>query len=311
MDILYATYPLSLGFILTIFTFGVILTSLTFGLLSSAILLLCIYGGIIRMAPIFKGIAHCINTLNPGLLERAKENIYKSFIVEYPYGVLPKTPHIFTFHPHGVFSIANMLHIGTDFTEWSHKPIKGTVSDKIAYFPMGEEIIELGNFVVSNYESMKSVIDDDNSLTVCMGGVREVLYIQPNKLSLTILKKQGIFRLAIETGKPLVPVITYGENELIDPLDTPLISSIQKKIVPYGMAVLIPTIESYKRWYNILREPLKEPIRTVIGKPIDVGTPRKATYEEIVELREKYFTELRELYKKTKPESYDDEIYIV
>ena len=310
MDVLYATYPLSVGFIGFMITITIIIITLIFGFFGAIILIACMYLGIVHVTPMFKAIAYIIDLLNPGLREKVRDNIYKSFTLEYS-SALPKTPHIFAFHPHGIFSVANLLHIGTDLTEWSHKPIKGTISDKVTYFPAAEEIVDVMNFVTSDYNNMKEVIDNGSSLTVCMGGVREVLYIQPNKLTVTILKKQGIFRLAIETGTPLVPVITYGENEILDLIDTPFISWIQKKIIPYGMALLIPTPESSKRWYNIVNEPLKEKIRTVIGTPIDVGEPRKATHEEIVKLRERYFVELRKLYRETKPASYAEEIDIV
>jgi hypothetical protein len=56
---------------------------------------------------------------------------------------------------------------------------------------------------------------------------------------------------------------------------------------------------------------MKTPIRTVVGNPVDVGKPRIATAKEIGDLREKYFVALRELYKKTKPSSYAEEIEIV
>lgn len=311
MDILYATYPFSIGFMCYIFSAGVLVTTLLFGFIGGIIMIFCLYLGIVRISPILKLCAQTIDLIDPELIPRARENIRKSFIVEYPYGKLPATPHIFSFHPHGTFSISNVLHVGTDFTNWSYRPIKGTLSSNLKYIPGSEEVLSLGNCVTSNYDEMKSEIRHGNSITVCMGGIREILYIKPNKLTLTIRKKQGIFRLAIETGKPLVPVITYGENELIDLIDIPIIRWIQEKIIPYGFVILIPTIESCIRWLSILYEPMNTPIRTVIGNPVDVGKPRIATAKEIEDLREKYFVALRELYKKTKTSSYAEEIEIV
>jgi 2-acylglycerol O-acyltransferase 2 len=144
-----------------------------------------------------------------------------------------------------------------------------------------------------------------------MGGVREILYTEPNKMRLSILKKRGILKLAIETGTPIVPVLSYGENELFEPVRSPWILEIQKLLIPYGICFPFATLESCKTWLGLSKAPMKTPIRTVIGSPIEVGEPHLATEKEIMELRERYFTELRKLYKETRPECYDKNLEII
>jgi 2-acylglycerol O-acyltransferase 2 len=50
------------------------------------------------------------------------------------------------------------------------------------------------------------------SVSVIPGGVRDMMTTTPGVIH--IVPRKGVFRLALETGTPIVPVLTYGENEL-------------------------------------------------------------------------------------------------
>lgn len=66
-----------------------------------------------------------------------------------------------------------------------------------------------------------------------MGGALEVLDTIPNRMSLTLKKRKGFVRLALKNGASLVPVISFGENDLFQTMheEDSLYNRIQEKIV--------------------------------------------------------------------------------
>lgn len=302
--------PFSYAALAIVFILGISLTALVFGVIASIVLVICIYSGVIRISPILDSIGSCVNYFNPDLIDRISQNIRNSIQVDYPQGK-PEGKNIFIFHPHGVLSIANTFHIGTTLTDWATRPIKATMIDSLFWLPFAKELLEKLNVVGSKYESMKGVLDEGESLTVCLGGVKEILYTEPNTMKLSIKNKRGAFKLALQTGTSLVPVISYGENELFEILDTPWLRPIQSIFIQYGLYLPVPTLKSCSSWFRIPWEPLKTPIRTVVGKPIKVSQIAEPSDNDIIELRQAYFKALTELYEETRPESYKANLEIV
>lgn len=305
---LTTNFPLSYFMLIFGFLVGIGASAVLFGSLSLFLGLVLVWFGILRILPIVEFCSRILNAIFPGMLETVEKNIGESFPVE-PNGYRKKG--IYIFHPHGLFSLAHFFHVGTDLTKWPIRSIRGTAIHWIWWFPFGKELLEFAKFVPSHYSSMKSVLEGDDSLSVTLGGVREILYSEPGKMKLNIRKKRGIFKMAIETGTPLVPVICYGENELYETFHSPWLDWIQDRLFNYSLFLPIPTLKSVKNWLGLYTAPLTQPVKTVIGDAVEVGVARTPTESEISEIRERYFVGLRELYKKTKPSWYADELEIV
>jgi hypothetical protein len=232
-----------------------------------------------------------------------------SFPVEC-VGTTPKKG-IYLFHPHGLLSMTHGLHIGSYLTKWPERNIAGTVIHSFFHIIGSAEI--MGNrFVPSNYESMKEVLDTGKSLSISIGGIEERLHRTHGQLKLKIKNRKGAFKLAIQTGTPLVPVIVYGENELLDCM-TGWAVDIFDKIIgkPFHLPLSIPTFESLGKIIGLIYNPFETPVRTVIGEPIPVGEAREPTDEDIRIIRAVYIKSLCKLYKDTKPDNYADDIEFI
>ena len=134
-----------------------------------------------------------------------------------------------------------------------------------------------------------------------LGGVREMLDAQGTHMKLYVHKRSGIFRIALESGKPLIPVLTYGENEAFPRSDALWATTFNHYLHEYaGMAVGIPTWKALQNWFELSYKPLK-PIVTHVGSPIPaVG--------DIASLRNTYIKAVEALFKKTAPAGYTLEI---
>jgi len=66
-------------------------------------------------------------------------------------------------------------------------------------------------------------------LVVVPGGARESLDWKPGTNVLTLLKRKGFVRVCLETGTPLVPVFSFGENDIYENVvDNPPNSKFRK-----------------------------------------------------------------------------------
>lgn len=67
-----------------------------------------------------------------------------------------------------------------------------------------------------SYRSCSSILrkGPGNSLTIVVGGAAESLFARPGTADLTLKKRLGFIKLAIKHGADLVPVFSFGENDV-------------------------------------------------------------------------------------------------
>jgi len=294
---LSALFPYSYVAIVFGLLIGIGLTAVTLGCMSAALGIILIYSGILRISPILEFLTGLSNRLFPEQVKKIHDNINKSFKVRFTDSTLiPDKHYIYAWHPHGMISMSHYFHILTGFTSWPLrlKPIKCVTLAALVWFPFGKELLEYISAIPSDYHAMKDVLENGESISVAVGGMREMLgndYI--------VKRRRGIFKMALETGTPIVPVLSFGENTLfqmvtIDP-------SIQKSLEPYDICIWIPTVHSIVKWLGILQNPLKDPITSVVGPPIPVNQIVSPTEHDISELRERYIVALKDLFVKENP----------
>ena len=157
---------------------------------------------------------------------------------------------------------------------------------------------------------MKNTLDEGKSLGVSLGGTAEIAHLYKNKIVAVVKSRKGIFRMAIESGVQIVPVIIYGENDIFQQMYSYGILERFAKL--FGIKNLpCPSLQSIIKWVSIYYTPLEEKVLTYIGDPIEVGEARVATEKEIDDLRKKYICGLHALYNKTKPANYKEGLEIM
>ena len=128
-------------------------------------------------------------------------------------------------------------------------------------------------------------------------------------ISVIVKKRNGIFKIAIETGVPIIPVLSYGEQSVFTQYHSFGINRMIYDLT--GIQINCPTFSSIADWIDIYHKPLDKKIITYIGDPIEVGEARTPTSTDIHDLRNKYMEALRTLYRTTKPYDYEDEIVFI
>ena len=306
MDFLHTTYPVSIYVIVIVLIIIFLVLLITNTIVCAALTLLSLTG-CISIKPVFELIDYLISTLFETHIKKIKENVRESFVVGGNMNI--KGQAIYSFHPHGVVCATAGMHLTTNTTAWPYKNIKMTVHKYLAEFPFIKDLFN--KYIVSSrYNLMKNTLEEGKSLGVSLGGTAEISHLYKNKIVAVVKSRKGIFKMAIESGVQLVPVIVYGENDIFQQTYSfGLLERIAKvfkiKNIP------CPSLESIIKWISVYYTPLDEKVCTYIGDPIEVGEARAATEKEIDDLREKYISALHDLYNKTKPAKYKGPLQII
>ena len=303
------TFPLSYPILLLSITIVLCISILCIGTLSSVFFVFLVQSGILRLKPIADLLQGIVHYLWPDVTDRIIRNLRTSFPVDVR-GTLPPQG-IYLFHPHGLLSMAHMTNIGIkSVSNWPVKAIRGTNIYSL-WYSFGISEMSEGAFVPANYSTMKKVIEEKLSLAVSLGGIDEMEHLYKGKIRAKIRTRKGVFRLAIETGTPLVPVLAYGENELCENYGQwKGFSWINEILRKFRATLILPSWALYEKFLAIHHKPFDVPVVSVIGEPVAVGPAREATEEHIELVKSIYIKRLREFYRQTRPAHYAEEIEI-
>ena len=262
---------------------------------------------LVSIKPLVTRVYDYITKRYPTEVARIKENIRETLIVK---GNTTNTKQaIYLLHPHGIFSVTHALHVGTEYTDWPYRNIRGVAHSLLYNIPFLFDFIDEQKLVNSSNQHIKQALTNGDSLSMCLGNYTEGKYTDSHRITAIVKKRSGIFRIAIETGVPIIPVLSYGEQSMFTQMNTGGILEWLSSIT--GVQLNFPSIDSMKKWHSIYMKPLDDKIYTHIGEAIEVGEARTASAKEIDELREKYSKALQKLYKETRPSDYEDDIVII
>ena len=126
------------------------------------------------------------------------------------------------------------------------------------------------------------------------GGVAEMLSEpQENEVRL-VTRHKGMFRLALVEGASLVPVLSFGENQLLSSVNLP---PGLRKWLAKNVGVSYPQLPHGRL---LLPLPRRVRLQMVVGKPIVVEQKRDPKPSEIDQLHQAYYAQVSELFHKYK-----------
>ena len=234
-------------------------------------------------------------------IEKTEQNIRETFKIHVLYPIPEKSIHIW--HPHGMSGITPVIHNGYKITDSSYKSTKGVVHTNFFYIPIVKDIIRYLNAIQSDYTTIKQTLQKE-SVSIALGGAQEMAIYKDKQLDVVIKSRTGIFKIALETGSPIVPVLTYGENEIFPRLQNPFIEKVNDAI--YSLIKIrlpFPSLQSLHNWQKISKHPLEQ-IHSYTGKPIFVKKIETPTITDIERVRNLYIKQIKKLFKITHPPEY-------
>ncbi|KAL4009408.1 hypothetical protein ACER0C_003260 [Sarotherodon galilaeus] len=222
----------------------------------------------------------------------------------------PKKNYIFGFHPHGVLVAGAFGNFCTEATGFSHlfPGLKPHLLMLPFWFrvPFFRDYIMCGGLVSSSKSSLSYLVsrpEGGNVAVIAVGGAPEALDARPGALTLQVQNRKGFIKLALKHGAQLVPVFSFGENELFDQIENPTGSPLRRlqNRLQSIMGIAMPLFHARGVFqYSFGLIPYRKPIHTIVGKPIPVVQTPSPSSEDIESLHKVYLQNLTELFEQHK-----------
>ncbi|KAM8778374.1 2-acylglycerol O-acyltransferase 2-like [Rhynchonycteris naso] len=217
----------------------------------------------------------------------------------------PSHNYLFGLHPHGVLVIGAFSNFCTEATGFS-RIFPGLCPHLLMlpcwfHLPFFRDYIMCSGLVSSSKASAAHLLSRPGGgqvAVVAVGGPLESLEAKPGALSLRIRNQKGFVKLALEYGASLVPVFSFGENELFQQFPNPPGSWVRRaqEALQRLLSVALPLFHG--RLGLLL--PFRKPIYTVVGAPIPVQRSPRPSRAQVDALHALYIEQLTRLFEEHK-----------
>ncbi|KAI8885958.1 DAGAT-domain-containing protein [Backusella circina FSU 941] len=142
--------------------------------------------------------------------------------IEWKGGLDLSKNYIFGYHPHGIIAIGAVATFATEENGFSTlypgiKPSLGTLAINFRISLHRDYLLAQGLCSVSKKSCNAALTSGPGRpMTIVVVGAAENLLARPNSIDLVLKKRLGFARIAVETEANLVPVLSFGENDMFD-----------------------------------------------------------------------------------------------
>ncbi|XP_062311136.1 2-acylglycerol O-acyltransferase 2-A isoform X5 [Osmerus eperlanus] len=206
-------------------------------------------------------------------------SVWKHFRNYFPISLVktvdldPSYNFLFGFHPHGVLVAGAFGNFCTEASGFSSlfPGLRPHLLMLPFWFrvPFFRDYIMGGGLVSSEKASASYLLSRPGGGSVAVlavGGAPESLEARPGALRLQIRNRKGFIKLALKHGAQLVPVFSFGENELFDQMPNPAGSPLRhlQEWLQGIMGVALPLFHARGVFqYNYGLMPYRQPIHTL------------------------------------------------
>ncbi|EAU90640.2 diacylglycerol O-acyltransferase [Coprinopsis cinerea okayama7 len=236
---------------------------------------------------------------------------WKYFADYYPVQLLkevdlpPDRPYVFGYHPHGIIGMGAVAAFATQSTGFAEAfpgiyPRLLTLATNFQMPFYRDILLALGICSVSR-TSCSNILKSGpgSAITIVVGGAAESLSAHPGTADLTLRKRLGFIKVAIQHGADLVPVFSFGENDIYQQMPNEkgtTIYELQKKFQAiFGFTLPLFHGRGLLN-YNVGLMPYRRRIVVVVGRPIHVNKCDKPSLEEVYRIQQQYIEELTRIW---------------
>lgn len=223
----------------------------------------------------------------------------------------PDKPYVFGYHPHGIIGMGAICTFATESTGFS-KQFPGIIPHLLTLesnfrIPFYRDIMLAMGICSVSKKSCSNILKRGagQAITIVVGGAAESLSARPGTADLTLRKRLGFIKVAIQHGADLVPVFSFGENDIYNQMPNEKGTAVYKlqKNFQNFFGFTLPLFHGRGMLnYNLGLMPYRRRIVVVVGRPIHVEKCEKPTLEEITHIQTQYIEELMRIWHTYKDE---------
>jgi 2-acylglycerol O-acyltransferase 2 len=222
--------------------------------------------------------------------------------------ITPTRNYMFCYHPHGIASFGVVPNFATEANNL--REILPGINIHVQtlklnfLIPFWRELIIWAGMGDASVKTIRKTLKGNpgESVLLVVGGAEEALLSAPKTNRLTLSKRKGFVKLALERGAPLVPVYAFGETNAYGnyadgrPWLQNLLKKMQKTV---GFAIPLIKGRGYFN-YNFGPIPHRRQIICVVGHPVEIPVIEKPTSEDINHWHKVYCDALLKLYQENR-----------
>lgn len=213
----------------------------------------------------------------------------------------PDSLYVFGFHPHGVLPVS--LFWLRNSEDWS-RLFPGIVfsvltASSLHLVPFMRDLLQWKGGREVSRDSFAYSLAQGRNVLVVPGGQTELMLSRSNEKEVRMTcKHTGFIRMAMAHGATLVPVFSFGENDVLDNVRIPWLQRWFIKCL--GSALPFHPHSDY-----FLPVPRKQCITIVVGNPVSVERVSNPTPEQLDDVLSRYLEEIVRIFEKHKNSLYE------
>uniref|UniRef100_UPI00398EECCD diacylglycerol O-acyltransferase 2-like n=1 Tax=Pristiophorus japonicus TaxID=55135 RepID=UPI00398EECCD len=223
----------------------------------------------------------------------------------------PKKNYVLGYHPHGIMSIGAFCNFCTEATDFSKvfpsiTPYTTTLHG-LFRIPIYRDYIMSGGGCSVSRSSLNHLLSKSgtgNAVVIVVGGAAESMSGRPGEHAVLLKNRKGFIRMAVQHGADLVPMYSFGENDIFDQVifaPNSWMRWFQLKFQKYvGFAPCLFKGQGLLFTDSWGLVPFAKPVTTVVGKPIAVTQSSNPSEDEVNGYHAQYVEAIVSLFNKHK-----------
>ena len=205
--------------------------------------------------------------------------------------------YLIAIHPHGLFPVGTLGTLGLPICKNIKNVFPLLLSNNLFvgiasfcfYIPLIRDLFLFLGAIDCSKPIIEKFIKNEYSIVLFIGGAEEAKFSDYGNTNLILKSRKGFFKLAIENNLTLLPIYTFGNNNIYKSYDKDF----------YNIFYYFKRITGiwFPRGKIIFK---KNNFITIIGKEIIVEKKIDYNNDDIIDLQNKYINNLNELFEKYK-----------